>query len=145
MREWAIQRAKSAKSASTVCEIRSLPWLVVKGRAEKAAERPTRLKEHRYHAPSISVLPLLEMGTAVTETCAHLKTACQKLFPLTRSVFLRPHRAGHHLRSWRRAAGKALSTLRAMSGRALLALQSWISSEGVSLHLLRAREKQQRA
>ena len=66
-------------------------------------------KEHKYHAPSISVLPLLEMGTAVTETCAHLKTACQKLFPLTRSVFLRPHRAGHHLRSWRRVHSRKSS------------------------------------
>ena len=108
-------------------------------------QAPTRLKEHKYHAPSIAVLPLLDSRTCGAGLSATVKTACQKLFPLSRSMFFRPHRAGHHLRSWRRAAGKALSTLRAMSGRALLALQSWIPPEGINMCLLRAREKQQRA
>ena len=67
------------------------------GSERKSRRAPTRRKEHRYCAPSIVVRPLLEMGTGLTETCAHLKTACQKLFPFTRSMFLRPHRQGHRL------------------------------------------------
>ena len=77
---------------------------------------------HRYRAPSIVARPLLEMGTAMTEICAHLKTACQKLFSVRISMFLCPLRADAPLRSWRRAAGKALQTLRAMPGRAPVAL-----------------------
>ena len=107
--------------------------------------RDSTNQEHEYHAPSIVVRPLLEMGTGLTETCAHLKTACQKLFSVKRSMFLRPLRADARLRSWRRAAGKARITLGAMPGRAPLILQSRLSSEGIGLRLLCAREKQQRA
>ena len=76
------------------------------------------------------------MGTGLTETCAHLKTACQKLFQVKISMFLRPHGADAHRRSRRRGAGKALRTLAAMPGRAPFVLQSWISSEGIGLRIL---------
>ena len=104
-----------------------------------------RLKEHKYHAPSIAAHPLLKLDARRCTARIQFLTECLLLFSVANGSILRPHRAGHHLRSWRRAAGKALSTLQAMSGRALLALQSWISSEGIRLHLFRAREKQQRA
>ena len=112
-----------------------------KGSGCKSRLAPTRLKEHRYRAPSIVARPLLEMGTAMTEICAHLKTACQKLFSVRISMFLCPLRADAPLRGWRRAAGKALQTLRAMPGRAPLALQSWISSDGIGIRLILARQQ----
>ena len=65
-------------------------------------------------------------------------------------MFLRPHRAGQAATVY--AVGDVQQenhtvhgALRATPGRAPLALQSWVSPEGIGLRLLCAREKQQHA
>ena len=73
-----------------------------------------------------------------------VKTPCKERTPVKSSMFLELFSQNLPLRSWRRAAGKARITLGAMPGRAPLILQSSLSSEGIDLRLLCAREKQQR-
>ena len=53
------------------------------------------------------------MGTAMTEICAHLKTACQKLFSVWRSMFLR----------FAAPAGTGRQRRRAMQDHAVAAVQ----------------------
>ena len=47
------------------------------------------MKEHRARAPADVGPRLLQTNTATARGCVSLKTACEKLFPVPRSMFLR--------------------------------------------------------
>ena len=109
---------------------------------------PTRDQGRISHAPcTLACLRhILERSTGRTTRRVLLQAERHsESHAFQRSVFLRPQRKVHRLRSWRRAAGKARITLGAMPGRAPVILQSSLSSESIGLRLICGRDKQQRA